>query len=99
MHTTVTAHVALLIVEIHVPHAASLKDKRRVVKSIKDKLANRYNVSIAEIAGLEEWQRAVLGVAMVGNDRRFIEQNLAGVREWLLQMRDINLAAADLQWL
>ncbi len=99
MQTPVSAHVALMIIDFHVPHAGSLKDKRRVVKSIKDRLAHRYNVSIAEIACLEEWQHAVLGVTMIGNERRHVEQNLAGLSGWVQEMRDIQLIAINLEWL
>ena len=96
---SVSAHVALLIVEFFIPHATSLKDKRRVVKSMKDRIANRYNISVAEIACLEEWQHAVLGIVMIGNERRHVEQSLAGLRDWLQEMRDINLADMSMEWL
>ena len=99
MHIQVSAHIAMMIIDFYVPHAGSLKDKRRVVKSIKDRIAHRYNVSIAEIACLEEWQHAVLGVAMIGNQRQHVEQNLAGIQDWVQEMRDIQLISMNLEWL
>lgn len=50
----------------------SLKDKRQVIKSLQEKVRNRFNVSVAEVGSNDVWQRAELGVAAVGNDRAFI---------------------------
>jgi uncharacterized protein YlxP (DUF503 family) len=60
--------VGVLRLELAVTDARSLKDKRRVVKSIKDRLANRFKVSVAEVDALDAHQRAVIGVAVVSND-------------------------------
>lgn len=54
----------------------SLKDKRHVVKSVVEKVKNRFNVSVAEVEGNDLWQRAVLGIAAVGNDRAFVNSVL-----------------------
>jgi len=59
--------------EIFIPGALSLKEKRFVVKSIKDKIRNKFNVSIAELDGNDKWQRSLLGLAMVSNDAQYIE--------------------------
>ncbi len=50
----------------------SLKGKRRIIKSIKDKVSNSYNVSVSEVEMQDSLQRAVIGIAAVGNDRSFI---------------------------
>ena len=63
--------VGLLELWIRVPDAMSLKDKRRVVKSVKDRLAHRFNVSVAEVDLLDSLRQAKLGVAMVSNDATF----------------------------
>ena len=64
--------VGVLQLELSVPEAMSLKDKRRVVKSIKDRIAHAHNVSIAEVGALDQHRRAILGVAMVSNDSRYV---------------------------
>jgi uncharacterized protein len=64
-------------VDFHIAHAQSLKDKRRVVKSIKERLKNQYNVSIAEIGALDSWQRAELAFVCVSNDRARVDRLLA----------------------
>jgi len=57
----------------------SLKDKRRVIKSLKDTLANKFNVSVAETDEQDVWQTAVLGVAAVGTDTPFVQSVLTQV--------------------
>lgn len=71
--------VGVLQVEIGVPEALSLKDKRRVVKSLKDRIAHAHNVSVAEVGALDEHRRAILGIAMVANDGRYVEGGLSKV--------------------
>jgi uncharacterized protein YlxP (DUF503 family) len=69
--------VGVLQIELSVPDAMSLKDKRRAVKSLKDRIAHRHNVSIAEVGALDEHRRAILGLAMVSNDSRYVESALS----------------------
>ena len=64
--------IAALQIELLIPDSGSLKEKRMVVKSIKQRLQNKYNVSVAEVDYQELWQRALLGIAMVSNERRFL---------------------------
>ena len=66
--------IGALQVELIIPHSGSLKEKRMVIKSIKQRLQNKYNRSVAEIDHQDLWQRALLGIAMVSNDRRFLNQ-------------------------
>jgi uncharacterized protein YlxP (DUF503 family) len=69
--------IGVLRVRLGVFEARSLKDKRRVTKSLKDRLASRHNVSIAEIDDLDHRQAATLGLAMVANEPRFVESALS----------------------
>ena len=57
----------------------SLKDKRRVIKSLKDTLSNKFNISVAETDEQDVWQTAVLGVAAVGTDTPFVQSVLTQV--------------------
>jgi len=75
--------IGVLQVEIGVPDAMSLKDKRRVVKSLKDRIAHRHNVSIAEVGALDEHRRAVIGIAMVSNDARYVESALSKLVDFI----------------
>ena len=71
--------VGTMRVKLMIRDALSLKDKRRVVKSLKDVVRNRHNVSVAEVEALDNRQQAVLGFAMVGNDAKYIDGALAKV--------------------
>ena len=66
-------------VELRIPGNSSLKGKRRVVKSIKDRVQGRFNVSIAEVDRLDDWQRATLGIACVSNNPRLVDEILSKV--------------------
>ena len=65
--------------ELHIPGAHSLKEKRSVLKSMKDRLHNQFNVSVAETAHHDVWQRAELTVCLVATDRRQAESVLSAV--------------------
>jgi hypothetical protein len=69
--------IGVLQIELSITDAMSLKDKRRVVKSIKDRIAHGHNVSIAEVGALDEHRRSILGIAMVSTDRRYVEGALS----------------------
>lgn len=71
--------VGTLRVELYLPGTSSLKEKRFILKSIKTKIRNKYNVSIAEVDFQEKWQRSCLGIACVSNNRRFLDTTLAKV--------------------
>ncbi len=71
--------VGILKLTIFIPENHSLKGKRSVLKRIKARVANSFNVSIAECDGHELWQRAVLGVCQVGTDARHVNGALRQV--------------------
>lgn len=66
---------------IHDNH--SLKEKRKVVKSIVAKVQRRFNVSIAEVGSNDKWQMIELGIGAVGNDRRFVNSVLDNILSYL----------------
>jgi uncharacterized protein YlxP (DUF503 family) len=69
--------VGVLQLELYISDAMSLKDKRRVVKSLKDRIAHRHNVSVAEVGALDQHRRSILAVAMVSNDSGYVEGALS----------------------
>ncbi len=71
--------VGILEISLLIRESRSLKERRRVVKSLKDRIAARFHVSVAEVGGGDSWQRSALGVAVVSNDRRFVNQVLSKV--------------------
>jgi uncharacterized protein YlxP (DUF503 family) len=68
--------VGVLVIEILIYSSASLKEKRFVIKSIKDRIKNKYNVSIAELRYQDKWQRSEIGIAVIGNQQSYVEQSL-----------------------
>ena len=74
-------------IQLSIPSAHSLKDKRRVVKSAMARIRNKFNVSIAEIGANDHWQTAVLGVACVSNGQEQAHKLLAAVVSYLERIR------------
>ncbi|MFQ5526793.1 MAG: DUF503 domain-containing protein [Thermoanaerobaculia bacterium] len=62
--------IGVAVAELHIPHARSLKEKRRVIKSVLDRVAHRYQISAAEVEHQELHQRSRLGFALVNSSRR-----------------------------
>jgi len=89
--------VGTLEIRLLVRQSRSLKDKRRVIRSLKDRIRNRHNVSIAEVGALQSRQQAVLGVAMVGNDPQYIDAALAKVVEIVRSDRSAELLDYELE--
>jgi uncharacterized protein YlxP (DUF503 family) len=77
--------MVVLRIEIHLRlHAArSLKDKRLVVQSVKQRLRNKFNVAVAEVGSLDRWRDAELGVVSVGSDRRIVDAELESITRYL----------------
>jgi len=75
----------------------SLKGKRQVLKSIIGKVKNSFNVSIAEVGENDIWQRAVLGVAAVGNDRHFINSKMDKVTNLIEGLNTAEVISRDLE--
>ncbi len=73
--------VGLANIDIHIPESGSLKSKRHLLKGMKDRLRNKFNVSVAEVGHNDLWQRTTLGVSVVANQRKFANQVLSKVVE------------------
>ncbi len=73
--------VATLTLHLRIEHARSLKDRRQVVRSLKDKLRHGFNVSVAELDEAVTWQTAVLGVAALSSSRSYLEGQLQEVEK------------------
>ena len=65
--------VGLLTLELHIPDAQSLKDKRQVLRSLKDRLRARFNVAVAELDHTDLWQRATIGVVSISDSRDYLD--------------------------
>ncbi len=68
--------VGLCTVELLIPEAHSLKEKRQVLQSLKSRLRDKFNVSVAEVGEQDLWQKAILGLACVANESAHVNQVL-----------------------
>jgi uncharacterized protein len=71
--------VGLLTLELHIADAQSLKDKRQVLRSLKDRLRAHFNVAVAELDFEDTWQRSVVGVVTLSNKEHHVEESLQKV--------------------
>ncbi|OUM97471.1 MAG: hypothetical protein BAA04_08970 [Firmicutes bacterium ZCTH02-B6] len=91
--------VGVLRLELFIGESDSLKDKRRVLSSLTQRIRNRFNVSIAEVDGHDLWRRATLGVALVANDRRYAQQVLSTVVDFVGRTADVELTDYSIELL
>jgi uncharacterized protein YlxP (DUF503 family) len=91
--------VAALTLELSIPHSRSLKDRRQVVRSLKDKLRQGFNVSVAELDESVTWQSATLGVAAVSNSRDYLAGLILQVERAATRIsNDLGAEIADSWW-
>lgn len=92
-------HVLLIKLRLKIPQAHSLKDKRRQIKSLKDRLSSRFNASVAEIDMLDNWQQAVMGVCMVSNDKSYLDKQYSLVEALVLECTELEIIDMNREWL
>lgn len=84
-------HIGVLSVSIHIPHAQSLKEKRMVLRSIRDRVRKKFNVSFAECGGQDKWQVAGLAFVMVGSDHKQVNASLEHLLSFLQSFDSFDL--------
>ncbi len=95
----VTVHIGALYTELFIPLSGSLKSKRSVLKSLKDRIKNRFNVCVAEIGAQDKWQRAVLGFAAISSDKTHLDQALQGILSFVKDNHDVELIDYSMEFL
>ncbi len=90
-------NVGILQVALLVRAAHSLKEKRRVIKSLKERLRQAFNISVSEVGSQDVWQSADLGVAMVGTDAKFVNQVLSQVMNRIEAERDVEIVDSQME--
>jgi uncharacterized protein YlxP (DUF503 family) len=71
--------------KLHIPENQSLKDKRRIVKSIISRLRNQYNISVAEVDDHDLWQLATLGISCVSNNGQHVDETITKIINFIVQ--------------
>lgn len=87
--------VGALRAELHLPTAQSLKDKRALIKGLKDRLRGKFNVAVAEVDTNDTWQRVALGIVAVGGERAYVDRLLEEVVQWLQVDRMVALMRVE----
>jgi hypothetical protein len=93
------ASIGVLTLELRIEQAHSLKEKRHVVKSLKDRLRHKFNVSVAEIDDQDLHNSAVIAAAVVSSSRDFAEKILRAVEEEVAGQLGPMLIRADVDWM
>jgi uncharacterized protein YlxP (DUF503 family) len=91
--------ISLLTIELMIPWAHSLKDKRSAVRGLKERLRSRFNASVAEVAYQDKWQRAIIAVCIIGSDKRQLESDMTKVAQLCEEAQDLQIADMHQQWL
>jgi uncharacterized protein YlxP (DUF503 family) len=89
--------VGIARLTLFIADSQSLKQKRMVLRRVKDRTRQKFNVAIAEVEDNDVWQRAVLGLAVVGNERRFVESALDEVVRFVRGEAEVVNAERELQ--
>ena len=83
--------IGILTVDLLIPSASSLKEKRRVIKSLKERLKNSFNISIIEDGYHDKWQRAKIAIANLNIDRRATESQLSKIENFIEGFQNVQI--------
>ena len=92
-------HVGLCTLELYIPEADSLKDKRSVLKSMLEGMRNKFNVSAAEVEHNDIWRRATVAITCVSNSQSFADQVLNKAVDWVESNPRVNVAGVQIEFL
>jgi len=92
-------HILLIKLNLLIPNAHSLKEKRRQIKSLRDRISSRFNASIAEVDELDNWQKSVIGVCLLSNDKSYLDKQYSLIEAVVLEYTELELMSADREWL
>lgn len=90
--------VGICTIELYIPQNGSLKGKRHVLHSIKSKVKNKFNVAIAEVGEQDLWQKAILGVTTVANDRSFVNEVMDKVVGFVASHPEVQIVHHQLEF-
>lgn len=83
--------IGLLQLIIRIPDSSSLKDKRRVLHSLRDRLKDKYNISITEVDEQDKWQKAVLAIAKVDCERKMIDTAFGNIVDFIRNSNNVEI--------
>ena len=89
--------VGICQLNLSIPGAHSLKDKRQVLKSLMARVKGSFNASVAEVGQNDLWQSAVIGIAVVGNDRGFVNSTLDNIIDFIEALRTVEIVSQEIE--
>lgn len=89
--------VGVCQINLSIPAAHSLKDKRQVLKSLTARVKGSFNASVAEVGQNDVWQSAVIGIAVVGNDRGFVNSALDNIIDFIEGLRTVDVVSHEIE--
>jgi uncharacterized protein YlxP (DUF503 family) len=90
--------IGLLTLEIHISDARSLKDKRQVLRSLKDRLRAHFNVAVSELDHQDVWQRSRVGVVSISGDARHLEESMSAIAAESDRMLGRDLVSQEIEY-
>ncbi len=91
--------VGVVRVSIHFPESGSLKAKRKILLSLKEKIKNKFNVSVAELEDNDKWQRGIIGIAVISNKQSHANAVLSKVMDLVNSRPDIVVTDMQMEWM
>ena len=91
-------HVAVIRIELHIPHSRSLKEKRAAVKPIVEGIRHRFQLTAAEVDFQDKWQRAAIGVAVLAASHAHASDVVNSVERWVWSRADVEISSFATQW-
>ena len=91
--------VGLLLLDCHIPESQSLKDKRRILSSLSERLRRQFNIAIAEVEFQDQWQRARLAVVLVNTNWRMLQSSMSKLTEYVDRDRRVEITNTETQQL
>lgn len=91
--------VGLLLLDCYIPESQSLKDKRRILSSLSERLRRQFNIAIAEVEFQDQWQRARLAVVLVNTNWRMLQSSMSKLTEYVDRDRRVEITNTETQQL
>jgi len=87
--------VGLLLLDCYIPESQSLKDKRRVLSSLSERLRRQFNIAIAEVEYQDQWQRAQLAIVLVNTSWRMLQSSMSKLTEYIDRDRRVEITNTE----
>ena len=89
--------IGILKIDLHFPYSSSLKEKRMILKSLKDRVRKIFNVSISELDEHDKWQKAIISIAAIGIGRRNINSLLDKVVNFVTTLKNLEISDYEIE--